>query len=191
MIATDDAFALWTILVFASAFGMMGERKGWFLGLSGVIVTISITALLTTFGFIPSASDATISVPIYDFVFTFIIPISIPLLLFKVQLKRIIRDSGRLLGIFLIGALGIVLGAIIAAYLIDLGTETYKIAGVFVGTYTGGSVNFMAVAATFDFIESPLFPAVMAVDVGFTNVYLLLLFLLPSLTIFPSVFPFL
>lgn len=180
MIAPDNAFALFFMLVAASAFGMIGERKNWFLGLSGVIITITITALLVTFGWIPSASDTNLSVPIYDFVFTYLIPISIPLLLFNVQLKRIINDSGRLLGIFIIGALGIAIGAIIAAQVINLGAETYKIAGVFVGTYTGGSVNFMAVATTFDFIESPLFPATIAVDVGFTNVYLLLLFILPS-----------
>ena len=180
MIAPDNAFTLFSILVLASAFGMIGERKGWFLGLSGVIVTITITALLVTFGLIPSASDTNISVPIYDFVFTYLIPISIPLLLFNVQIKRIVRDSGRLLGIFLVGALGIALGAIIAAQIIDLGEETYKIAGAFVGTYTGGSVNFIAVSTTFDFVDSPLFPATIAVDVGFTNIYLLLLFILPS-----------
>ena len=181
MIAPDNAFALFTILVAASAFGIIGERKNWFFGLSGVIITITITALLVTFGFIPSASDSDLSVPIYDFVFTYLIPISIPLLLFNVQIKRIIKDSGRLLGIFIIGALGIAIGAIIAAQIIDLGEEGYKIAGAFVGTYTGGSVNFMAVSTTFDFVESPLFPATIAVDVGFTNVYLLILFLLPSL----------
>ncbi len=180
MIAPDNTFALFFMLVAASAFGMVGERKNWFLGLSGVIITITITALLVTFGWIPSASDTNLSVPIYDFVFTYLIPISIPLLLFNVQLKRIINDSGRLLGIFIIGALGIAIGAIIAAQVINLGEETYKIAGAFVGTYIGGSVNFMAVATTFDFVESPLFPATIAVDVGFTNVYLLLLFMLPS-----------
>ncbi len=181
MIATDNAFALFTILVAASAFGIIGERKKWFLGLSGVIITITITAVLVSFGLIPSASDTELTVPIYDFVFTYLIPISIPLLLFNVQIKRIIKDSGRLLGIFLIGALGIAIGAIVAAQLIDLGEEGYKIAGAFVGTYTGGSVNFMAVSTTFDFVESPLFPATIAVDVGFTNVYLLVLFILPSL----------
>lgn len=180
MISPNNAFAIFTILVFASAFGMIGEREKWFFGISGVIVTITITAVLVTLGIMPSAADANLEVPIYDFVFTYLIPISIPLLLFNVQLKRIVRDAGRLLGIFLIGALGIAIGAIIAAQFVDLGPETYKIAGAFVGTYTGGSVNFMAVASTFEFIESPLFAATMAVDVGFTNVYLFLLFILPS-----------
>lgn len=190
MIAADNAFALWTILVFVSAFGMIGERKNWFFGLSGVIITISLTAILTTFNFIPSAAvDAAVRAPIYNFVFEYFIPISIPLLLFNIQLKRIVKDSGRLLGIFLVGALGVTLGAIIAAHLIDLGEETYKIAAAYVGTYTGGSVNFMAVAKTFDFENSPLFPAVIAVDVGFTNVYLILLFVLPAVPFLMKFFP--
>ncbi|MEM6321758.1 MAG: DUF819 family protein [Bacteroidota bacterium] len=181
MIAPDNAFALFTILAFAAAFGMIGERKNWFLGISGVLVTISITVLLVTFDLMPSAADANLSVPTYDFVFTYIIPISIPLLLFNVQIKRIVKDAGRLLGIFLIGSISIAIGAILAAQFIDLGAETHKIAGAFVGTYIGGSVNFMAVSETFEFTQSPMFPATMAVDVGFTNVYLFLLFLLPSI----------
>ena len=188
-IQPDDTFALFAILALSAAFGMIGERKNWFRGVSGVIVTISTTAILVTLGWIPSAADSELSVPIYDFVFTYLIPISIPLLLFNVQIGRIVRASGKLLGIFLVGALGIALGAVVAAWLIDLGPEEYKVAGAFVGTYTGGSVNFMAVSSAFDFLESPLFPATIAVDVGFTNVYLLLLFLLPAVGFIGRQFP--
>jgi uncharacterized membrane protein len=181
LIPADNHFALWTILLLASAFGMIGERKGWFGQLSGVLVTIIFTAILTTIGLIPSASDATIEVPVYSFIFTFIIPVSIPLLLFGVNIKRILNESGRLLGIYLIGALGVVLGAIIAAFVVPLGEETYKVAGVFIGTYTGGSVNFMAVAGTLDFFDSPLFSSTIAVDNVFTNLYIMGLFLLPAM----------
>ena len=181
MIAVDNHFGIWTVLLIASAFGMIGERLGWFGKLSGVLVTIIFTAILTTVGFIPSASDATLDIPVYDFVFSFIIPVSIPLLLFNVNISRILNESGRLLGIYLIGAAGVVVGAVIAAYLVPLGGETHKLAGVFIGTYTGGSVNFMAVAATLDFLESPLFPSTIAVDNVFTNIFIMGLFLLPAI----------
>ena len=181
MIAADNHFAIWAVLLLASLFGMVGERRGWFGKLSGVLITIIVTAILTTIGFIPSASDNTIEVPVYDFVFSFIIPVAIPLLLFNISVNRIIKESGRLLGIYLIGALGVVVGAVIAAMLIPLGTETHKLAGVFIGTYTGGSVNFMAVGATLDFLDSPLFPSTIAVDNVFTNLYIMGLFLLPAM----------
>lgn len=180
-IATDHHFAIWTVLLIAAAFGMVGERKGWFGKFSGVLVTIIFTAILTTIGFIPSASDATIQVDVYSFAFNFIIPVSIPLLLFNVNISKIVKESGRLLGIYLIGAAGVVLGAILASYIVPLGEETYKVAGVFIGTYTGGSVNFMSVADTFDFLKSPLFPSTIAVDNVFTNLYIMFLFFLPAI----------
>lgn len=181
LIATDNHFAIWTILLLASAIGMIGERRGWFGKLSGVLVTIMITAILTTINIIPSASDPDLSVEVYGFVFSYIIPVAIPLLLFNVNIYRIIKESGRLLGVYLIGAFGVVIGAILAAFVVPLGEETYKIAGVFIGTYVGGSVNFIAVAETFEFTKSPLFPSVIAVDNVFTNIYIFFLFLLPSL----------
>ena len=181
LIATDNHFAIWTILLLASAIGMIGERRGWFGKLSGVLVTITITAILTTINVIPSASAPDLSVEVYGFVFSYIIPVAIPLLLFNVNIYRIIKESGRLLGVYLIGALGVVVGAILAAFIVPLGEETYKIAGVFIGTYIGGSVNFIAVAETFEFTKSPLFPSVIAVDNVFTNIYIFILFLLPSL----------
>ncbi|MDX1666101.1 MAG: DUF819 family protein [Saprospiraceae bacterium] len=175
----DQHLLIWTILLAASALGIVGERIGWFARISGVLVTILFMSLLATTGVVPSASDPDTEVPVYDWVFAYIVPIAIPLLLFNADLKKIVRESGRLLGIFLIGALGVVLGAVIAAFLLDLGEETYKVAGTFIGTYTGGSVNFMAVASALDFLRSPLFASTIAVDNVFTNLYIAFLFYMP------------
>lgn len=180
-IAPDNHFAIFTILVAASAFGILGERKHWFKNVSGIVVTIFITSIFVTLNVLPSATDQAIEVGTYDFVFDYIVPISIPLLLFNVNLKKIIKESGRLLVIFLIGALGVVIGAIAAFYLIDIGAEAYKLAGVFIGTYTGGSVNFMAVGTSLEFLNSPLYPATVVVDNVFTNFFVMFLFMIPGI----------
>ncbi len=177
---TDTVFIV-SCLLFCVVLGISGERLGWFGKVSGVLVTIALAAVMTTVGVLPSASDPEMHVPTYHFVYDYVIPISIPLLLFNVNLRRIIRESGRLVLGFIIGALGIVLGALIAHSLLPLGPESYKIAGVYVGTYTGGSVNFMAVASTLDFLDSPMFPAVITIDNVFTNLYFMFLFFLPAL----------
>ncbi len=161
--------------------GILGDHHKWFGKISGVLITIALAACATSTGLIPSAADPAIEVPVYHFVFTYLVPISIPLLLFNAHLKKIIRESGRLLLIFLIGSLGVVLGAIFAFYLLSLGPETYKVAAIFIGTYTGGSVNFMAVASSFQFLDSELFPTMITVDNVFTNLYFMLLFLLPAM----------
>lgn len=188
-IAPEDNFGVLAILLLAAGFGMAGERRGWFGQVSGIIVTIFFTALLVTFNVIPSASNPNISVPVYDLIFTYVVPVSIPLLLFNVNIRRVIRESGRLLGAFLIGAAGIGFGAALAAFLVPLGEETYKIAAVYTATYIGGSINFMAVADALDFLKSPLFPAAIAIDNVFTNFYLLFLFFLPNIKFLQRFFP--
>lgn len=180
LISPGDTFAIFSILLLAAALGIVGERRGWFGKVSGIIVTIAATAVLATANVIPSASDPDIEVPLYGLVFTYVVPLAIPLLLFNVNLKRIIRESGRLLEAFLVGTLGITIGAAVAAWLVPLGEETYKLAGVYSATYIGGSVNFMAVADALDFLKSPLFPAAIAIDNVFTNFFIMFLFFLPD-----------
>ena len=177
IISPNNTFGIWAVLILGSALCMYGERKGWFGKLSGALIVIILMGLLVTAGLIPSASDPEVSVSVYGFVFSYVIPTAIPLLLFNANLKRIIRESGRLLGIYLIGSIGVAIGAVVAHTLIPLGEEGYKVAGTFTGTYTGGSVNFMAVAKSFDFLESPLFAATIAVDNVFTNLYITFCFL--------------
>lgn len=189
MISPDNDIAIWAVLLGVCYFGIYGERKGWFRHISGALVIIILGGVLSSFSIIPSASDPNIEVQVYNWIYTYFIPFSIPLLLFNVGLKRMINETGSLLGPFLIGAAGVVIGALVAYYLIDLGEESYKIAGTFIGTYTGGSVNFMAVATALDFLDSPLFSSVIAVDNVFTNLYIILLFAIPGFSFLAKWYP--
>jgi len=176
----DDTFALMSIMLLAAALGMIGDRKRWYGKFSGIIVTIFFTILLVSIGVIPSASDPSVEVPFYNMVFTYVIPLAIPLLLFNVNIGRMIRESGRLLKAFLLGTFGICLGVIVASYVFPLGEDSYKLAAVFSATYIGGAVNFMAAADALNFIGNPLFPAAIAIDNVLTNFFIMLLFFLPN-----------
>ena len=189
LIKQDQHFLILAVLFAIVALSIYGERKRWFGNISGVLVAIILAAIFASVKLIPSGSNQEIVVPVYDFAFTYLIPLSIPLLLFNVRFKKIIQESGRLMTIFLIGAVGVVIGAVIAGWMIDLGENTYKLAAVYTATYTGGSVNFMAVASTFDFLEDPLFAASIVVDNVFTIFYIMLLFLLPKLKFLQKHFP--
>ncbi|MEN8153119.1 MAG: DUF819 family protein [Acidobacteriota bacterium] len=179
-ISPDNHFTLWAILITSSAFGIYGEQRNWFGKVSGVLVTIAIVALLAMLRIVPSASDSSIKVPVYDLVFQYITPMAIPLLLFSANIRRIIKESGRLIVLYLFGALGIVLGAIISFFLINLGAEGFKVAGVWIATLVGGSVNFVAAAETLDFSTSSLFTTAIAVDNFAVTFYIFSLFFLPS-----------
>ena len=189
LIQPDQDLLIFFVLLSVSLFGIYGERRGWFRKISGVLVTLVIMSLLATANVVPSPSVPGVEVDLYDIVFDYFVPISIPLLLFKVQLKRVVQESGRLLLAFCIGAVGVALGAVIAFLILNAGDEAYKLAGVLIGTYTGGSVNFMAVASALDFLDSPLFPATVAVDNVFTNFYIMFMFLMPAIAWVNKRFP--
>ena len=189
IITPDNHFTLWAVLLASVAFGLYGEKKKWFGSIAGVVVTIILMSLLAMFHVVPSASDDKIVVPVYDFIFKYLIPIAIPLLLFNANLVKIVKESGRLIIIYLLGAVGIVIGAIISFYIVNLGQEGFKVAGVFIATLVGGSVNFVAAAETLDFSTSSLFATTIAVDNFFIHFYIVFLFMVPFLPLLKKYFP--
>ncbi len=188
IISPDNNLAIWGVLMASSAFGVYAEKKGWIKNIAGVMYTMIITAILALVHFIPYASGSE-SVPAYDFVYNYITPMAIPLLLFSANIVKIVKESGRLIAIYLIGAVGIVIGAIISFFVINLGPETFKVAGVFIATLVGGSVNFVAASHTLNFDHSSLFTTAMAVDNFGIQFYLIFLFYLPFITILQKYYP--
>ncbi len=188
VISADSHLAIWAVLLASCAFGVYAEKKGWIKNIAGVMYTMVITALLALVHFLPSASGNN-DVAVYDFVFDYVTPMAIPLLLFNANIIKIIKESGRLIVIYLIGAVGIVLGAIISFFLVNIGPEAYKVAGVFIATLVGGSVNFVAASETLDFSTSSLFTTTMAVDNFGIQFYLIFLFYLPFIKVLQKYYP--
>ncbi len=167
------------MLSLVTALGLLGEERRWFGKVAGALFIIAAMAFLANLGLVPSA--ATQDVPFYGVVFDFFVPLAIPLLLFGANLKSLFSESRRLVIIFLLGTVGVLLGAAISFFLFDLGPNTNKVVGVFAATLIGGSVNFVATAETLGFSSDPLFATAAAVDNLFANGYIFLLFLLPSI----------
>ncbi|WP_430815156.1 DUF819 domain-containing protein [Carboxylicivirga sp. RSCT41] len=181
IIQADQHFLVLTMVVAAAAFGIWSEHKKWFGKVSGILVTMISMSLLAMAGFVPVGSGTGVSVPVYDMVFDYFIPISIPLLLFSSNIIKIIKESGKLLLAFIIGAVGVVLGCFIAFSFIDLGEDAGNTAGVIAATLVGGSINFVATGETLNFSTNPYFSATIAVDNFVANLYVLFLFLVPAL----------
>jgi len=181
LISPDDNLVLFFVVVGAAAFGIYSEHKKWFGKLSGILVTMISMSLLAMAGVVPVASNSSVHVDVYEMVFSYFIPISIPMLLFSSNLLKIIKESGKLLLAYILGAIGVVLGCFLAFSLIHLGPDSGKTAGVIAATLIGGSVNFIASAEALHFSTNPLFTATIAVDNFVSNLYTLFLFLTPSL----------
>lgn len=181
LISPDSNLILFVVVTGAAAFGIYSEHKKWFGKLSGILVTMISMSLLAMAGIVPVASNSNVQVDVYDMVFSYFIPISIPMLLFSSNILKIVKESGKLLVAYILGAIGVVLGCFLAFWLIDLGPDSGKTAGVIAATLIGGSVNFIAAAEILDFSTNPLFTATIAVDNFVSNLYTLFLFLTPSL----------
>ena len=182
-ISADNNLVLLLFITGAAAFGIYSEHKKWFGKVSGILVTMISMSVLSMTGVIPVASNPKIKVDVYNMVFDYFIPIAIPLMLFSSNLLKIVKESGKLLLAYIIGATGIVLGSFLAFKLINLGEGSADTAGIIVATLIGGSINFVTTAEILNFSTNPLFTATLAIDNVVANLYVLLLFLVPSINL--------
>ncbi|GBD89637.1 hypothetical protein BMS3Abin04_00345 [bacterium BMS3Abin04] len=174
LLSPDQHWALFAILFSVAVFGLWAEKTKIGSKLSAVVVSILATFVLSNLSIIPSAS------PSYDIVWSYLVPLAIPLLLFRADLRRIIKESGPTLIAYFFGAIGTVLGTVIAFNLIPLGEEGWKLAGIFCSTYIGGSMNYVAAAEALQLRSSDLLAAGVAADNLMMTIYFIILFALPS-----------
>ncbi|WP_434121505.1 DUF819 domain-containing protein [Salinicoccus roseus] len=183
LISSDETWLLWAFLVGWAAVSIYLEQHfEWASKLSGAIIALLGAMILANLGVIPIES------PVYDAVWSYVVPLSIPLLLFQSNILKIWHESGRLLIIFLISAIGTVAGAIVSFSLLkDLIPGLPHIAAMISGSYTGGSVNFAALATRFDVPGETVSSAVVA-DNLLMAVYFLVLIALPAFGFFRNKF---
>jgi len=173
-IGPDDIFPLASIMAGLAWLGVWLD--GTWLGkrTSGVVWVIVIGTALANFHVLPLKS------PVYDFIGSFFVPLSIPLLLFKADLKRVIRDGGPVMLAFAVASLGVLLGAVAGFFLFDLGEIGPKVAGVYAAGWIGGSVNFVAVAKAVE-LTPEQFAVAISASAGVSIAGLMALLALPSL----------
>ncbi len=175
LIGPDQDFALWAVLIAIAAFGFWCERYPWGRKYSGVMLLITLAIVLANLRIIPT------SAPVYDNVWDYLVPIAIPLLLFQADINRIVRESGPTLIAFIIGSAAVAAGAIVGASLLDLGPKEAELAGIFTGTYIGGSLNFAAVSEATGMQDSSMLAAAVAADNVITNLHFLLIIFIPGI----------
>ncbi len=139
------------------------------------LIVILFTAVLANLKLIPSASN---SIDLYSAIFKYIAPISIFYLLLNVNLTSIKQAGLPMVGLFLLGSLATTLGVLISWFVLSpegvLGEDGKIIAGMITGTYTGGSVNFNAIALEYGFQEKGiLYAGTIAVDNVVTTLWII------------------
>ena len=151
LIQADNTWGLMGVMCLSVAASIWLEQKyAWASKVSGAIIALIMAMVMANIGVIPT------SCVLYDdIVWGIVVPMGIPLLLLQCNLKKIWNQTGKMLVIFLIGAVGTVLGAFIAFFVLkgayaSTGGSVQDLAGVasmMTGSYIGGGVNFAAMAA--------------------------------------------
>ena len=169
------------VLCFMVILAVYAGKSKWGNKFGAALIVILFTAVLANLKLIPSASN---SIPLYDGIFTYVAPISIFYLLLGCNLTSIKKAGLPMIGLFLIGSLATTLGILLSWYLLSpqdvLGADGRIIAGMLTGTYTGGSVNFNAVALEYGFQEKGvLYAGTIAVDNVITTLWIIATLTLP------------
>jgi uncharacterized membrane protein len=183
LINADNTWALWAILTGIAALSIYLEQTyKWAGKITGCILALSAMMILANFKIIPT--DA----PTYDNVWSYVVPLAIPLLLYNANVKKIWKDSGRILGIYFLSGLGTIVGAIIAFNIFKNHIpELGKISAMMTGTYTGGSVNFAAMADHFN-VAKELASAAVVADNVVAALYFFVLIAIPSMGLFKKLY---
>lgn len=176
LINSDNTLALWTIITSIAAISIFLEQKyKWASKISGCVLAMVIAALFSNFKIIPTESK------VYDDVWSFLVPVAIPLLLYKANIKKIWKESGRLVILFLLSSLGTLIGVFVAFFILkNFIPLLYKVSAMMAGSYIGGSVNFVAMSQSFN-TPGELVSAAVVSDNLIMAIYFLLLIALPSM----------
>ncbi len=182
LISADWTFALWGIMFAIATFAIWTENTKIGATVSGVMIAIVVSIVLSNLYVIPK------SAPAYDVVWTYLLPLAIPLLLFKADLRRIIPETGGMLLAFMFGTLGTIIGVLVGVWLLPLGDASAQLAGIFSATYIGGSMNMAAVAEVVE-IDSTLLSASVAADNVIGVLYLGVLAAMPAYHLLRKLIP--
>lgn len=166
MTFTQEPLFIAGTLCIAVFFANWLTRFPWGKTVGMPIWVILICALLSNFGVIPSAMEGS---PVYDGVFLYLAPLGIFIALLEVDLKSVKKAGLPLLLMFLLGSLATVIGVLVSWFLVNpavqIGDLAPAVAGMFTGTYIGGSINFNAIALHYEVNQSGnLYAAATVVD---------------------------
>ena len=154
-------------------------KKPGFGQIGTALLVIILTAIEANLGLIPTTET-----PVYENIFGYVAPFSLFLLLLSVNLKDLRRAGLPMLTMFLVGSLGTIIGVFVSVWAFaapqTVGKLYYALAGMFTGTYMGGSINFHAVALHYGVSKAGnLFIAATAADNIMTALWMVATLSLP------------
>lgn len=179
---SDNQLFILAVLASCVVLSELLVRHTWLRHAGTALVVIVVTAIVANLGIIPTSSG---DQPVYNVLFREGAWIAIFWLLLQVHLREVLRAGWPMIALFLLGSGGTVAGVIAGMAVIDgphrIGEAAAVLGGMFTGTYTGGSTNFIAIASHYEMKDGLVLAAANAVDAAMTTVWMAVTLLVPRL----------
>ena len=158
--------AVLAILATCAAGAKLAEEKTKLgANISAPLLAMASAMLLATTGIIPSSS------PALDLVWRALMPLAVALSLLGVNLRDAARTSGPALAAFAGGAIGSIVGTVVAYALVgsSLGPDAWRVSACLCASYVGGSLNYAATAQALGLSAAPGGQAALAAGMAADN----------------------
>ncbi len=174
-IHAEQNWGLWTLLLGIATLGLWSERLRLGAQLSGAVMTLLAGFVLSNLKIMP------IDAPVYHMVWTYVVPIAIPLLLFQANIRGILKETIPTLAAFSLGVVGALIGVLSGYFLLPLGEHGWQVAAMFAATYIGGMTNYHPSATLLQLSDQGLLESGLAAHHLIILLYFLVLFSLPAM----------
>lgn len=170
----DQLFSLSAVVMLVVAFGLWAETRAWGKALGAPLLLIALAMALSNLGLIPHTSA------VYDQIVSLLVPMAIPLLVMRADFRSIFSGSGSMGLAFAVATVATVAGALVGAWVINLGEREGQIVGTVAASYIGGSLNYVATAEAVGLKDSSVYVAGLSADAVGAVIFLLLLMAMPA-----------
>lgn len=144
LIGADQTILLWAVVLITVAGAIyLEQRFRWAASIGSIVIILFAGLLFSNIHFIPYTSDTFTSIG------SIILPCSIPLFLFKCNVKQILKESGKLFILFHIAAVGTVVGVLIAYLVFQSAPNTPYLCNIISAAAVGGTVNVISMSNIF------------------------------------------
>ena len=183
LIGADETFALGAALTAIVAISIGSENTRWGRPVGAPLLILLFSMLFANAGVIPHSAG------IYDSLAGLLVPLAIPMLLFRADFRKVVKEAGPMLLTFLIAASVTVAGAFAGSWIIDLGEFESEIVAALTASYIGGSLNFVATAEAVGIRESATYLVALTADAVGAVVFLTALMMLPAFAVVRRAMP--
>ncbi len=170
-----DTAPLLALIMITISVGFMLQKYKFFKNAGIVFTVVLLGIVLSNVGIAPTSAD------VYNTIFTYCTPVCICLMLLNVDIRAVLKLSKAPLLAIASAAISVtIVSFALGLFFCPQIDEGWKLSGMFVGTYTGGSPNLTAIGAALEASPAALAAANAADYVGCMPA-LVVLFALPAI----------